>query len=191
MVMKIVGLAGSPRKNGNTDTLLQKVAQGAKTQGAETTLFYLNDLNIRGCQACYACKKTGKCAVNDDMTGIYRAIDEANAVIFGSPIYFGRFTAQLAPAMDRLFAYLRPDFTSSLAKGKKYGLVFTYNQPDPALYSACITSMMQVLGRLGFEAGPKPLVGAGFGASDAEIKKEQYLQAAFVLGKELASRQGF
>jgi multimeric flavodoxin WrbA len=188
MFMKIVGLVGSPRKNGNTDALLQKAMQGAKAQGAETTLFYLNDLNLRGCQACYTCKKTGKCAVNDDMTGIYRAIDEADAVIIGSPIYFGRFTSQLAPVMDRLFAYLKPDFTSSLAKGKKFGLVFTYNQPDPTLYSACINSVAQVFGRLGFEAGPKPLVRAGLGDPDAALKNEQYLQAAFALGKELASR---
>ena len=186
--MKIVGLVGSPRKNGNTDKLLQRAMQGAKEQGAETFLYYLNDLNIRGCQACYTCKKTGKCAVNDDMTRIYHAIDEANAIIIGSPIYFGRFAAQLAPVMDRLFAYLKPDFTSSLAKGKKYGLVFTYNQPGPALYSACINSTAQVLDRLGFEAGPKPVVGAGLGAPDAAIKNVQYLQAAFVLGQELASR---
>jgi len=186
--MKIVGLIGSPRKNCNTDMLVQKAMEGAKTLGAETILFYPNDLHIRGCQACYACKKTGTCAVKDDMTGIYRAIDEADSIIIGSPIYFGRFTAQLAPVMDRLFAYLRPDFTSSLAKGKRAGLVFTYNQPDPTLYLTCINSMAQVLGRLGFEAGPKPLVGAGFGARDAELRKEQYLQAAFALGKELASR---
>jgi multimeric flavodoxin WrbA len=186
--MKIVGLVGSPRKNGNTDTLLQKAMEGAKSLGAETTLFYLNDLNLRGCQACYACKKTGKCAVKDDMTNIYQAIDEADAVIIGSPIYFGRFTAQLGLVMDRLFAYLRPDFTSSLAKGKKYALVFTHNQPDPALYKPCIAAVDQVLGRLGFESGPKPLVGAALGDAGAAINNNQYLQAAFAMGKELANR---
>ena len=55
--MKIVGLVGSPRKNGNTDALLQKAMQGAKTQGAETTLFYLNDLNLRGCRHVMRVKK--------------------------------------------------------------------------------------------------------------------------------------
>lgn len=186
--MKIVGLVGSPQKNGNIDTLLQKAMEGAKAQGAETALFYLNELNLHGCQGCYGCKKAGKCVVQDDMTQIYSAINGADAVIIGSPIYFGRFTAQLALAMDRFFAYLRPDFSSTLPQGKKYGMVFSQAQPDPALYSNCIQAVGQVLERLGFEAGPKPLVGAGLGAPDAAGKNQQYLQTAFTIGEELAKQ---
>ena len=186
--MKIVGLVGSPRKDGNVDTLLQKAMAGAKSQGAETTLFYLNDLNLRGCQGCYHCKKEGKCVVKDDMQQIYAAIDGADAVIVGSPIYFGRISAQLALVMDRLFAYLTPDFASRLAKGKKYGLVFTHNQPAVDLYAGCIDAVGKVLESLGFAAGPKPLIGAGLGPDDAASKNEKYLETAFNLGKELAKR---
>ena len=185
--MKLVALVGSPRKGGNTDTLLQKVAEGFSSQGGETQTFYLNDLNLRGCQACYACKKTGQCVVKDDTAEIFKAINAADAVVIGSPIYFGRFTAQLALVMDRLFAYLKPDFSSSLAPGKKYGLVFAQNQPDPKLYAGCIDGVAQVLGRVGFAAGAKPLVGSGLGAADAALQNEQYLQAAAALGKELAA----
>ncbi len=186
--MKIVALVGSPRKGGNTDTLLQKVVEGFKSLGGEADTFYLNDLNLRGCQACYSCKKTGKCVVKDDTARIFQAIDAADAVVIGSPVYFGRFTAQLALVMDRLFAYLKPDFTSSLAPGKKYGVVFTQNQPDPALYTNTVNSLAQVLDRIGFEAGPAPLVGTGLGAPDAAARNNHYLQAAFALGKELANR---
>jgi multimeric flavodoxin WrbA len=181
--MKIVGLVASPRENGNTDTLLQKALDGASFQGAETSIFYLNDLTIRGCQACYGCKKTGKCVVKDDMEEIYEAIDDADAVIIGSPIYFGRFTAQLALVMDRLFAYFKPDFTSSLGKGKKLALLFTQNQPDPALYSDCFQSTAEVLTRIGFSEESTLLVAAGF--ADPSVM-EQYKGPAYELGKELA-----
>ncbi|WP_169717932.1 hypothetical protein SPSIL_011250 [Sporomusa silvacetica DSM 10669] len=185
--MKLVALIGSPRKGGNTDTLLQQVAEGYKAQGGEIQTFYLNELNLRGCQGCYACKKTGQCAVKDDTTEIYKAINGADAVVIGSPVYFGRFTAQLGLVLDRLFAYLKPDFSSSLAPGKKYGLVFVQNQPDPKLYAGCIEALAQVLSRVGFAAGTKPLVGSGLGAADAASQNEQYLQNAYALGKELAT----
>jgi len=185
--MKIVALVGSPRKGGNTDVLLQKALEGAKTQGAETEIIYLNDLTIRGCQACYACKKTGKCVVKDDMVTVYQAINEADAVIFGSPVYFGRFTAQVALVMDRLFAYLKPDFTNSLGENKKFALVVTQNQPDATLYAGLINSTAQVLGRIGFTSGPKALVGTGLNVVGLALEKEDYLQGAFAIGTELAS----
>lgn len=186
--MKIVGLVGSPRKEGNTDTLLQKALEGAKSQGAETTILYLNELNIRGCQACYACKKTGHCVVDDDMKKVYETINESDGIILGSPVYFGRLTAQTALFMDRLYAYLKPDFTNSLAAGKKITLVFTQNQPDANLYAGLVNSTAQVLTRIGFETGPKPLVGTGLGSVGAALEKEEYLQSAFALGKELVNR---
>ena len=184
--MKIVGLVGSPRKGGNVDTLLQKAMDGAKAQGAETALFYLNDLNLHGCQGCYGCKKDGKCVVKDDMQQIYAAINEADAVIIGSPIYFGRISAQLAPVMDRFFAYLTLEFASRLAKGKKYGLAFAYAAPSADAYVGCIGAVAKVMERIGFTAGSKPLIGAGLGADDAASKNAGYLDDAFKFGAAMA-----
>ena len=62
--MKVTGFVGSPRKNGNTDCLVQKMLEGASTKGAETQIVYLNDLNIKECQACMKCKTEKlRCAV--------------------------------------------------------------------------------------------------------------------------------
>ncbi|WP_425060240.1 hypothetical protein SCACP_09120 [Sporomusa carbonis] len=186
--MKIIGLVGSPRKDGNTDVLLQKALEGAKAQGSETAIFYLNEGNIRGCQACGGCKKAGKCVIKDDLTEIFAAIDEADGVILGSPIYFGRFTAQTALFMDRLYGYLKQDFSSSLGKGKKFALIFTQNQPDSALYADTIKAAAQELELIGFTAGPQPLVGTRL--MDAGIVREnkQLLQTAYDIGQELARR---
>ncbi|HWR40348.1 MAG TPA: flavodoxin family protein [Patescibacteria group bacterium] len=189
--MKVIALVGSPRKNGNTDILLQKVLAGAKSRGAATEFFYMNELNIRGCQGCYGCKKTGKCVVDDDLVKVFTAIDEADAVVLGSPIYFGRFTAQSALFLDRLFVYVRPDFTTSLGSGKKYGLIFTQGQPDATLYTATVESTAKVLERIGFQSGPKPLLAVGLPGvpkRDVVSERPEYLQAAQEIGEQLASR---
>ncbi|MCE5284413.1 MAG: flavodoxin family protein [Pelosinus sp.] len=186
--MKFIGLVGSPRKGGNTDVLVQKVLEGAQKEGADTEVFYLNELNVRGCQACFHCKKTGTCAVNDDLTKVFQAINEADGIVVGSPIYFGRFTAQVAPFFDRLFAYIKPDSTTSLKSGKKFSLVFTQGQSDTALYENTINSVAAVLTRIGFVPGPKAIVGAGLRDIGAVNEQEQYLTEAFSRGQELAAR---
>ncbi|NIR16562.1 MAG: flavodoxin family protein, partial [Desulfobacterales bacterium] len=69
--MKALGIYGSPRKGGNTDQLLDKVLEGAKSGGAETSSVYARDLDMSGCIECGGCDKTGKCVVKDDMQDVY------------------------------------------------------------------------------------------------------------------------
>lgn len=110
--MKIVALNGSPRKTWNTATLLNKALEGAAAQGAETELIHLYDLNFKGCISCFACKikggkSYGKCAVQDDLAPVFKTIEEADAVLFGSPIYLGRVSGEMACFLERLaFQYL-------------------------------------------------------------------------------------
>lgn len=99
--MRVVGISGSPRRSGNTDSLLNKALEGALSEGAFVEKIFLNDLSFKPCQACGRCHKTGACGVRDDMAVIYRKIDRADAVIIASPIYFGSVTAQLKAMIDR------------------------------------------------------------------------------------------
>ncbi len=69
--LKILGIAGSPRRDGNTDHLLQQVIAGASSQGAETKTVILSELNISPCRHCDGCIKTGKCVVDDDMQWLH------------------------------------------------------------------------------------------------------------------------
>jgi multimeric flavodoxin WrbA len=105
--MKIIAVNGSPRKKWNTATLLQKALDGAATQGAETELIHLYKLNYKGCISCLACKRKngksyGKCAVKDDLTSILKEIKKVDAIILGSPIYFGTVTGEMKSFMERL-----------------------------------------------------------------------------------------
>jgi multimeric flavodoxin WrbA len=99
--VRVVGISGSPRRSGNTDSLLNKALEGALSEGAFVEKIFLNDLSFKPCQACGRCHKTGACGMHDDMAGIYRKIGRADAVIIASPVYFGSVTAQLKAMIDR------------------------------------------------------------------------------------------
>jgi len=133
--MNVLAFNGSPRKNWNTATLLNKALEGAASQGAATEFIHLYDLNYRGCISCFACKRKdgksyGKCAVMDDLTPVLQKIEKADAIIIGSPIYFGDVTGLLRSFLERLmFQYLVYDTNySSLFKNKiSVGFIYTMN----------------------------------------------------------------
>lgn len=110
--MKVIAINGSPRKSWNTATLIENALEGARSHGAETSLVHLYDLTYKGCTSCFACKiKGGKsygvCAIQDDLTPVYREIREVDALLIGSPIYFGNVTGELRSFIERLlFPYL-------------------------------------------------------------------------------------
>ncbi len=100
--MKVLGIAGSPRRGGNTDLLLAEVMRGAASQGAEIKTIILNDLKFVPCQHCDACQKTGRCKFEDDMQMVYRELEQADRIVLASPIQFTGVTAQMKAMIDRL-----------------------------------------------------------------------------------------
>ncbi len=99
--MKVLGIAGSPRRGGNTDRLLAEVMRGAASKGAEIKTIILNDLKITPCQHCDTCLKKGKCKVQDDMQMVYRELEQADRIVLASPIHFMGVTAQMKAMIDR------------------------------------------------------------------------------------------
>ncbi len=110
--MKVFAINGSPRKKWNSAMLLEKALEGAASQGAETELIHLYDLDFKGCTSCFACKlkggkSYGKCAMNDGLTSVLEKLATADAFLLGSPIYFGTVTGEMRSFMERLlFPYL-------------------------------------------------------------------------------------
>lgn len=101
MALKVVGIVGSPRKGMNTDTLVTEVLKGAQSVGAETAKIYLNDLEIRPCQACDRSPAPDYCFYRDGMDVIYQAIETADVLVIGTPAYYGSISAQLKLLIDR------------------------------------------------------------------------------------------
>jgi multimeric flavodoxin WrbA len=136
--MKVLAINGSPRKKWNTATLLEKALEGAASQGTKTELVHLYDLNYQGCISCFSCKTKGhksygKCAVQDDLTPIFKKIEGVTALILGSPMYFGIVSGEMKSFMERLlFPYLTyTDPPQTLFPRKiSTGFIYTMNVPE-------------------------------------------------------------
>jgi multimeric flavodoxin WrbA len=107
-IMKVLGIVCSPRKEGNTEILVREALTAAKEAGTETEIVLVADKKIAGCDGCSSCRQTGICHIRDDMQPIYKQLETADAVIFGTPVYFHNVTAQAKAIMDRTFLFL-PD----------------------------------------------------------------------------------
>lgn len=102
--MLVLGLAGSPRRGGNSESLLDEALLGAREAGATVEKVALASLRFSPCIACGACEETGNCVLDDDMQGLYEQVGAADALIFASPIYFYGVSAWAKAAIDRVQA---------------------------------------------------------------------------------------
>ena len=136
--MKVIAVNGSPRKNWNTATLLQKALDGAASQQAETEIFHLYELDYKGCVSCFACKTKngqsyGMCAVKDDLTSILKKVAKVDALILGSPIYFGTVAGEMKSFMERLLfpysTYTDPPGTL-FSRKIRTGFIYTLNATE-------------------------------------------------------------
>lgn len=104
---KLIAINGSPRKNWNTAELLKNAVQSAKDVGAEAEIVNLYTLNFKGCTSCFYCKlkskEHGTCAMKDDLSPILENVKTADAIIFGTPVYFMNFSAGMVAFIERLF----------------------------------------------------------------------------------------
>jgi multimeric flavodoxin WrbA len=184
---KVMIAVGSPRKNGNSSILAKQVAAGAKAGGAMVETFYLQDMNIRPCNACDACRKKSRidCVFKDDMQKLYPKLRRADAIVIASPIYWFTVSAQTKLFMDRWYA-LGSDEGYELA-GKRFGIVLTYADADPFTSGAvnALRTFQDALHFIGAE-----IVGMVYGSAwkAGEIRRNKgVMEEAYELGKKLAS----
>lgn len=132
----LIAINGSPRRNGNTAQLLQHAIKGAQDAGASAEMINLYALNFKGCVSCFACKLKnrphGTCAMKDDLTPILEKIKSADAIIFGSPIYFMNLSAGMVAFLERLFF-------SNYIYSNEIPTVFPKKLPSAYFYTMNIT----------------------------------------------------
>jgi multimeric flavodoxin WrbA len=148
--IKILGLVGSPNINGNTAKLVNAILDGAAENGSEKSIYNLASLNIKGCDACLKCQESGCCLINDDMQELYQEIQTADAIVLGSPVYMWQMTAQTKLLIDRLTAFLKPNFSSRL-DNKKLILVFSQGSSDRDAFKPYFEYTAGLLYYLGFD----------------------------------------
>ncbi len=101
---KVLILSGSPRKGGNSDMLCDEFMRGAIESGNDVIKINVAEKKVAPCTGCYACKESGKCAINDDMAGILQSVIDADVIVLSSPVYFYSICAQLKAVIDRTVA---------------------------------------------------------------------------------------
>ncbi len=130
--MKALLINGSPNKQGCTYTGLNEVKKTLDKHDVETEMFHIGKKPIAGCTACRACQKTGKCALNDFVTRLQERLDTFDAIIVGSPVYFGGPSGQLICFLNRLFfpAYraLAGKLGASVVSCRRGGAASTFDQ---------------------------------------------------------------
>jgi multimeric flavodoxin WrbA len=145
--MRILGIVGSPRKKGNTEILMNEVLGVVRKAGWETEMFLMSEKQVTPCDACETCFEVGSCVVQDDMQELYDMLDRADAIIFGSPVYFGSVSAQMKAIMDRMFALLgrrsmKGKVAGTLVVTRRVGAI----QARSLLNSFCIAQGLIVAG---------------------------------------------
>ena len=172
---KIIVLAGSPRKDGNTDRLVAAFVKGAEKNN-EVEVFSVHDYKVNTCIGCNSCfsREGNNCFQNDDMQQIYKKLSEADILVIASPVYFYGISSQLKTVIDRLHTPLRNSFNI-----KKLALILVGAAELPEMFDAILTQYKLTLNFFKLEDAGKVLVR---GAKDKGDVTQAGLEQAYNLG---------
>ncbi len=134
--MKIIAVKGSPRKNGSSNKLIDEIIRGAKDAGHTVSEYFVQGMNLKGCQSCFACKqKSGRdCVIPDDLKPYWAEIQEADALILGAPVYAGSLCGPMISFMNRHYCLLDKEWNVRLKPGIRLIGVFSQGASDPNEY---------------------------------------------------------
>jgi len=191
--MKIIGIVGSCRKDGNTDQAVSKVLEGAKAAGADVQKIYLKDYKIKDCTGCEGCAKTAKCVIKDGMQEIYPLLEKADGIVVGSPTYFYNVNGMTKCFLDRLYAYElfdKKDRSVWMGKFEKIGNFYSVSvaiceqesEEDLGFTALAISKTLEAVGYRNIDT----VIGL-HAFQKGEIKKNQaFMDKALYAGERLA-----
>ena len=185
--MKVLGMNGSPRKGGNTEILLDNALKGAQNKGAEVEKIVLNDLGFSPCQECENMPNDRFCIIEDNMQTVYRKVEEADAIILASPIFFGSLSAQTKMMIDRFQCVWRAKYIlrKQVFEKKKTGAFISVqgsNRKDFFDNARSIVKNFFVTINADYK---EELFCSGIDKKDAILKQQELLETAFNLGVKL------
>lgn len=132
---KVLILSSTPRKGGNSDILCDAFAYGAREAGNEVEKIRVADLKIGYCTGCYACQKTGICAIKDDARGVIDKMMAADVIVLASPVYFYTICAQLKALIDRTVVIF-PNLTN-----KKFCYILTMADTNRKMFDGSLAAL--------------------------------------------------
>ena len=181
---KILGVVGSPRRNGNTHILVSRILEGAKEAGGAVEILLLNDLTIAECDGCHVCWKGKDCSKNDDMSNIYEKIIGSDAIVFGTPVYWYGPTALMKAFVDR-FVYFNCPANREKIRGKRTVIAVPFEDEDPETAALVVTFFERSLDYVEMKLVGKVIV-PGVSGKGEILQKTDSLEEGYQLGRKLA-----
>jgi len=191
---KILGLSGSPRKQGNTDTLLTVCLEAAQKEGAETEKIDLIDQQIQPCLMCEKCHENGRkpCVQKDDFHLIAEKMMAADAIVIASPVYWIAVTSSVKALLDRGYSLINESLAVSLTtcnsvlNGKIGAIIVCGNSRDTQTYGEPLANTINHFYKwMGIQLVGKIVASAGFVRGEV-ADNELVMNQAVELGKKLA-----
>ena len=180
--MKVIGIVGSPRKNGNTELLTAHTLRAIAEEGLDTELIPLVGREIKPCNACESCREGAGCIIKDDFASVYDKMKEADGIILASPVYFGSATALLKALMERS-GYLSRHHGEAL-HGKVGGPLVVARRAGKNFTLAQLTFWFQILG---FYIPGSTYWNVAIGYSKGSVEDDaEGLRTAWNFGKNIA-----
>lgn len=181
--MKVIGIVGSPRKNGNTELLTKHTLQAISEEGLRTELIRLAGLEIKPCNACMACQKQEMCPIEDDLFPIYLKMKKAQGIVLASPVYYGSATALIKALMERVGYVSR--WNGEPFRGKVGGPLVVARRAGQNFTLAQLTLWFQILG---FFVPGSTYWNMAIGREKGEVRQdEEGLHTVWNFGKNMAS----
>jgi len=188
---KIVAIYGSPRRNGNTATLLRYAVQGARDSDVQVEEIVLRDLKISPCLEIYGCKKTGECAIKDDFQKVRNQILESQGLILASPIFFYTVSAHTKILMDRFQSlWVKKYWIDKTPKNQRMierkGLFIAVGATQgKKLFDGTLLTVKYFFDVLDMELF-RSLLYRGLDFEGDVLKHPEYLEEAYLAGKTFA-----
>ena len=176
--MKILVITGSPRKNGNSNTLTDNFIKGANEAGHNVVRFDSAFKNVHPCVACNKCGMNGQCVFKDDFEFIRNNIVDADAVVFATPMYYFGISAQIKAVIDRFYA-----INGQIHVPKKAVLIMTYADTSAKEAQPIISHYETLLNYLGWSDAGKVIASGVW--TEGDVNHTQYPKQAYELGKNI------
>ncbi len=189
---KIIAIYGSPRRNGNTATLLQKAVEGARDGGAEVEEIVLRDLKMSPCLEIYGCKNAGECQLKDDFQTARDQILASQGLMLASPVFFYTVSAHTKILMDRFQSlWVKKYWIDETRKGQpntqRKGLFIAVGATKgKKLFDGILLSLKYFFDVIDMELW-KALLYRGLDFEGDVLKFPEYVDEAYEAGKEFAN----
>jgi multimeric flavodoxin WrbA len=190
-IPKIVAIYGSPRRKGNTATLLKKAIEGARDSGADVEEIVLRDLKISPCLEIYGCLQAGECAIKDDFQMVRDKILHAQGLILASPVFFYAVSSHTKMLMDRFQSlWVKKYWVDKVPReqqtNNRKGLFISVGATKgKKLFDGMLLSIRYFFDVLDMELW-KALLYRQLDFQDDVLKHPEYLEEAYEAGKRFA-----